>query len=159
MDIHEIMAVYAQYPAVTLDFPFGPAPACYRLGGRIFAEVYPVGVRGALRILLQDDRISREAMIPMITLRCEPAYGDFFRQQYPGVVLRPYHYPPRQQSYGNTVFVDGRVNEPAIRAMIGHAYSYVLGKLPKRTQADILNCSKEYHPQESPGGNSRLWGF
>ncbi len=146
MDIHEIMAVCAQYPAVTLDFPFGPAPACYRLCGKIFAEVYPTGVRGALRILLQDDRIAHEAMIPMVTLRCEPAFGDFFRQQYPGVVLRPYHYPPRQQSYGNTIFVDGRVDERAIRAMIGHAYSYVLGKLPKKTKVEILNCPRELPP-------------
>jgi len=132
-----IITLCRQLTGVDSYYPFGPQPECFRVGGKIFAEVYPEGVKGALTILLNDPDIPRERVIPMVTLRCTPDFGDFMRQQYPGAVLRPYHCPPIQQPYANTVLLDGSVPTEMIEAMVDHAYRHILGKLPKRVREEI----------------------
>jgi len=133
----DIALLCRRFPGVDSYYPFGPQPECFRVGGRIFAEIYPDGVKGALTILLGDPDIPRERTRPMATLRCEPSFGDFMRQQYPGAVLRPYHCPPAQQPYANTVLLDGSVLNEMIEAMVSHAYRHILGKLPKRVREEI----------------------
>lgn len=133
--VKDILVLCRQFPRA--DSPFGPQPECFRVGGRIFAEIYPEGVKGALTILRSDPDIPRNQTLPMITLRCEPSFGDFMRQQYPGVILRPYHCPPTQQPYANTVLLTGSVPIEMIEDMIDHAYRRILNKLPKRVQKGI----------------------
>ena len=137
MDAEKVMLFCEAFTGVTCYFPFGPQPKCYRVGLKIFAEVYPHGVPGALRILLNDESVGREKLAPMVTLRCEPSHGDFFRTLFPGVVLRPYHCPAAQQPYANTVILDGSVPNDILKDMIEHAYIVILHKLPKREQAEI----------------------
>lgn len=137
MDATAIAALCESFAGVTADCPFGPGTHCYRVGGRIFASLIPGGVPGALTILLEDASIPREKTVPMLTLRCDPATGDFYRRQYPGAVLRPYHTPPAQQPYANTILLDGRVPPDALRDMAAHAYTTILRKLPKKRQIEI----------------------
>jgi len=139
ISIDDIRDLCGQYPSVTSDYPFGPQPECYRVGGKIFAEIYPRGVPGALRILLKDDSIPKDEIVPMITLRCEPIQGDFYRTLYPGTILRPYHCPPAQQPYANTILLNSAIGFEAVKGMIEHAYTVILHKLPKKTQAEILS--------------------
>lgn len=143
MDIREMEAFFKTFPQVTCNSPFGPQSRCYRIGGRIFADICPGGIPGALRILLKDETIERERMAPMLTVRCEPLYGDFWRKQFPGVVLRPYHTPPAQQPYANTVLLTGEVPDDTLKEMIAHSYDYCLKKLPKRRQQEIISAKKE----------------
>jgi len=132
----EVMALCRRYPGVDSYYPFGSQPECFRVGGKIFAEVYAQGVKGALTILV-DSQIPPERISPMVTLRCEPSFSDFMRQQYPKAVLRPYHCPPAQQPYANTVLLDGSVPEEIMEDMVTHAYRYILNKLPRRIRDEI----------------------
>lgn len=52
------------------DYPFGDMPICYKLNGKVFAQIYPN----------QEDF--------KITLKCTADAGQFYRQVYPGVVVR-----------------------------------------------------------------------
>ena len=51
------------------DHPFGDIPICYKLNGKVFAQIYPK----------QEDF--------KMTLKCTADAGQFYRQGYPGVVV------------------------------------------------------------------------
>lgn len=98
------------------DYPFGEVPICYRLEGRIFAQVFP----------FQDDY--------KITLRCEPEFGQFYRQAFPEIVVRGYHCPKVQQPYFNTIHLDRFQDDNLLLDMIDHSYEEVLKRLPQKIQ-------------------------
>ena len=100
-------------PGAYRDLPFGETPVCFKVGGRLFAELYPRP---------EDYKI---------TLKCDPILAGFYRRQYPGVVVRGYHCPPAQQPHRNTVQID-RIDEQVLYEMIDHSYERVLAALPKR---------------------------
>lgn len=99
-------------------YPFGEEPACFRVRGKIFAELYP--------------SLERH----WVTLKCEPMRADFYRRQYPGVVVRGYHCPPVQQPYNNTVSYDWIENEILLE-MLDHAYARVVEGMPKYIQRQL----------------------
>lgn len=100
------------------EFPFGETPICYKLNGKIFAQLYP------------DEHDYK------ITLKCTLSQGDFYRQLYPGTVVRGYHCPPVQQPYWNTVYLTG-FSEDALWHMIDLAYDAVLHSFSKKLQKTI----------------------
>ena len=100
-------------------FPFGPVPICYKLNGKIFAQLYPFA---------QDYKI---------TLKCPADLGDFYRQIYPGQVVRGYHCPPVQQPYWNTIFL-ADFPDHELQRMIDLAYDTVLHSFSKKKQKGIL---------------------
>lgn len=105
-------------PMARETYPFGEIPICYKLNGKIFAQLYPK--EGDYKI----------------TLKCTPEVGDFFRMAYPGKVVRGYHCPPIQQPYWNTVFLDGFPDDE-LRYMIDLAYKTVMESFPKNVQREI----------------------
>lgn len=142
MKIATIQALCAAFPGADYYYPFGEQPQCYRVGGRMFAELYPVGVPGALTIILEDESIPREKIMPMVLLHCEPSFGDFFKHLYPKTVLRPYHSPAVQRPYRCTVLIDGTLPDEVWQEMIDHSYHYVVQKLPKRVQKELLESGR-----------------
>jgi len=102
-------------PKAYEDHPFGEYPICYKVNGKIFAQLYP----------------------DKITLKCTKFSGEAFRQAYPGIVVRGYHCPPVQQPYWNTISLETFPPE-ALPMMIDHAYETVVSSLPKRAQQGIL---------------------
>lgn len=108
-----------------LDYPFGPDSTIVKVGksksrpGRIFAQVFQL--RGK----------------DTITLNCTAMAGEFYRQLFPGAVVRGYHCPPVQQPYFNTLSLDGIVPDEVIMEMIEHSYETVVGKLPKYIQKEL----------------------
>ena len=108
-----------------LDFPFGPeftiikvkAPSDEK--GRIFAQIFEL--KGA----------------PFTTFNCTAEMGLFYREKYPGKVVRGWHCPPVMQPYFNTVSFDGSVTDDEIYKMADDSYSVVLAKLPKAKQKEI----------------------
>ncbi|MDF2881383.1 MAG: hypothetical protein K0R54_1940 [Clostridiaceae bacterium] len=102
-----------------IDYPFGDIPICIKINKKIFAQIYP---------LKQDYKV---------TLKCDPSFGDFFRQQYPGVVVRGYHCPPVQQPYWNTVYID-KIPDDVLLTMIDHAYGQVVKSFPKKVQRQMF---------------------
>lgn len=71
-----------------VDYPFGVTPICIKLNKKIFAQIYP---------LSHDYKI---------TLKCDPVTASFYRDQFPGIVVRGYHCPPVQQPFWNTVYIE-----------------------------------------------------
>lgn len=101
------------------DFPFGEIPICYRLNGKIFAQLYP------------NEKDYK------ITLKCTVSAGQFYRMIYPGKVVRGYHCPPVQQPYWNTVYLDDFPDDELLN-MIDHAYDTVFSSFSKKIQKQIL---------------------
>ena len=88
-----------------LCFPFGPSPICFKANGRIFAELFPN----------RDDY--------KITLRCDPARGEYYRATYPESIIPGYHVPLRQRKYKNTVLLDRGLDERIVFSLIDESFA------------------------------------
>lgn len=115
MDLDAIKACCLAKPKAYEDLPFGDSPVCYKVNGKIFAQLYP----------------------DKITLKCTAFSGQMFRQAYPGVVVRGYHCPPVQQPYWNTIYLD-RFPSEELPVMIDHAYETVIAGFSKKAQKALL---------------------
>lgn len=100
-------------------YPFGDVPVCYKLNGKIFAQLYPYE---------WDYKI---------TLKCTAEAGEFYRTVYPGKVVRGYHCPLVQQPYWNTIYLEDFPDEELLN-MIDSAYDTVLQSFGKKVQKQIL---------------------
>lgn len=105
-------------PGAVETYPFGEWPICYKVCGKIFAQLYP----------------------DKLTLKCTAFAGQAFRQAYPGIVVRGYHCPPVQQPYWNTIDLALFPREE-LPMMIDHAYETVVGSLPKKAQKELLDTA------------------
>ena len=123
MNTEQIKSYCRSKPRTLEDRPFGEWPVCYKVGGKIFAQVYP----------------------DKITLKCTAFSGQAFRNAYPGVVVRGYHCPPVQQPYWNTIDL-ARFPEAQLPMMIDHAFDTVVAGLPKRVQREILQAQPDVAP-------------
>ena len=103
-------------------FPFGDVPICYKLNGKIFAQLYPYEY---------DFKI---------TSKCTAEEGQFYRMVYPEKVVRGYHCPPVQQPYWNTIYLDDFPDEELLN-MIDLAYDAVFSKFSKKEQKRIVEES------------------
>lgn len=101
------------------EYPFGDVPICYKLNGKVFAQIYPYP---------EDYKI---------TLKCTADAGQFYRMVYPGKVVRGYHCPPVQQPYWNTIYLDDFPDEELLN-MIDHAYDTVFSSFSKKVQKQIV---------------------
>ena len=115
MNCAEIKAYCLAKHGATETYPFGPVPICYKLNGKIFAQLYPYP---------EDDKI---------TLKCTREKGELYRFLYPQHVARGYHCPPVQQPYWNTIKLNGFPEDELIH-LIDHAYDTVLRSFSKRAQ-------------------------
>ena len=98
-----------------VDHPFGPDSDIIKVEGKIFAQLFVL--KGELTV----------------TFNCDRMTGEFYRNLFPGVVVRGYHCPPVQQPYFNTLPVDD-VPDEMIFEMADHSYITVVSKLPKYKQ-------------------------
>ncbi len=128
MTTEEIIAYCLGKPFAYMDHPFGPDSTIIKIkppnySARIFAQLFD----------LQGQ--------PHATFCCDAVTGDFYRQIYPGIVVRGYHCPPVQQPYFNTLPLDGHITEEEIAGMIEHSYKAVTSKYPKYVQKVILEAT------------------
>ena len=119
MEQNEIKIYCLAKPGAYEDLPFGEFPVCYKVKGKIFAQLYP----------------------DKITLKCTKFSGEMFRQAYPGVVVRGYHCPPVQQPYWNTIDL-GSFPPEELPMMIDHAYETVVASFPRKIQREIMEGTK-----------------
>lgn len=111
--------------------PFGEYPICYRVAGKIFAQLTP-----------KEGRF-------MLTLKTDPIAATIYRSTYPGVVVRGYHCPPVQQPYWNTIDLN-EFDEVLLWQMIDEAYEEVIKKLPKKDR-ERLPILSHYHFEKTDG--------
>lgn len=106
-------------PGVTKDLQAEWNWIRYQLGGKMFAAV------------CLDDATGKPVYI---TLKLDPAEGEFFRQQYvdiiPGYYMNKVHW--------NSVRADGAVPDELLREMLEKSYRLVLGGLSKKKQRELL---------------------
>ena len=119
VDINEIKEYCLKKHRAYEDFPFGDIPICYKLNGKIFAQLYPN---------TNDFKI---------TLKCTYDDGQFYRAVFPEKVVRGYHCPPVQQPYWNTVYLDDFPDDELLM-MIDKAYDAVFHSFSKKVQREIL---------------------
>lgn len=120
MTIEEIKTYCKNKHKSTEEYPFGDVPICYKLNGKIFAQLYPY----------EHDY--------KITLKCTVDAGEFYRMVYPRKVVRGYHCPPVQQPYWNTVYLEDFPDDELLN-MIDLAYDTVLSKFSKKEQRKIID--------------------
>ncbi len=123
MDTAQIKSYCQAKPCAEETYPFGEWPVCYKVGGKIFAQVYP----------------------DKLTVKCTAFSGQAFRNAYPGIVVRGYHCPPVQQPYWNTIDL-ARFPSEEIPMMIDHAYETVVRSLSKKLQQQLLQAQPDVAP-------------
>ncbi len=112
-------------PGAYEDFPFGKIPVCYKVCGKLFLQLYPM--EGNHKI----------------TISCEPMRADFYRGQYPGVVVPGYHCPNRIKPYMNTVYLNMNIEDSVIFKMIDHSYKRVADKLTRLEKTRITGVMED----------------
>jgi predicted DNA-binding protein (MmcQ/YjbR family) len=96
-------------PGAVEEFPFGPAPSVFKVGGKIFAI---------------SDLDSRPLQV---SLKCEPDLAVQLRATYPAIAPG-YHLNKR---HWNTVTVDGSISDATVSDMVEDSYDLVVAGLPK----------------------------
>lgn len=104
--------------------PFGTYPICYKVMGKIFAQLNP------------------EEKFYKITLKCDPEKANLYRQIYPEIVVRGYHCPPIQQPYWNTIDLYAFSEMETLFHMIDEAYETVVMKLSRKAKMQLLKISE-----------------
>jgi predicted DNA-binding protein (MmcQ/YjbR family) len=89
----------------------------YLIGGKIFA--------------MQGGDKDKKAII---TLKCEPPFGQFLREQYQHIVAGYY----MNKEHWNSVYLDGNVPDDILKQMIDMSYDLVLNSLSKKMQKEII---------------------
>ena len=105
-------------PGVTKDLQKDWNWLRYQIGGKMFAAV----------CLGEKDEPY------YITLKLEPAEGDFLRQQYEDIVPGFY----MNKMHWNSVKPDGAVPDELLKDLLDKSYQLVLGGLSKKKQREIL---------------------
>ncbi len=72
-----------------------------------------------------------------ITLKLEPAEGDFLRQQYEDII--PGYYMNKE--HWNSINPDGEVPDDFLRDLLDQSYDLVLSSFSKKKQREILGIS------------------
>ncbi len=130
-----IQSYCAQKPGAYEARPFGPTTICYKVMGKIFAQ------------LNSEERFFR------MTLKCDPDQAYFYRSIYPGVVVRGYHCPPVQQPYWNTIDLDAFEDMQILFQMMDEAYEAVVRKLKKKEQVQFLALT-QFEYRDTDGADS-----
>lgn len=70
----------------------------------------------------------------LITLKLDPAEGDFLRQHYEDII--PGYY--MNKTHWNSIKVDGKISDDMLKDLLDKSYNLVLSGFSKKKQAEIL---------------------
>lgn len=111
MDIERIRNYCLSLPAVTEDMPFGEGVVVFRLENKIFA------------CIAFDDPFA-------VTLKCDPEYALELREAH-SEIDGAFHWNKR---HWNSIRFDGKLSDRFIEALVRHAYSRIVAKLPAKVK-------------------------
>jgi predicted DNA-binding protein (MmcQ/YjbR family) len=124
--VNDVIGYCMKKEFVTLSFPFGEIPICFKLYNKIFLELYP------------------EKNDYKITVSCDPFEADCLRQIYKDVIVPGYHCPAMIRPYRNTIYLDNDVlSDNQIYEMIDASYFQVAKKLKKIERETLKIFSKD----------------
>lgn len=107
-----------QKPGVTKDLQPEWNWIRYKLGDKMFAAIC----------------LSDEGKAVYITLKLEPAEGEFLRQQYPDII--PGYYMDKR--HWNSIQPEGSVPDELLKQLLDESYRLVLAGFSKKKQKLIL---------------------
>lgn len=99
----------------SLDFPFGPEVAVFRVAGKMFALCDP------------------EQQPLKINLKCDPQLASLLRENYQAVAPG-WHMNKR---HWNTVTVGSDLGDAEVYDQIDRSYELIVASLPKKVQASL----------------------
>lgn len=70
---------------------------------------------------------------PIVTVKCEPEFGQFLRTQYKYIV--PGYYMNKE--HWNSLYLEGDTPDDVLREMIDRSYNLILGSLTKAKQKQL----------------------
>ena len=111
-------------PGVTKDLQAEWNWMRYQIGGKMFAAV------------CLDDATGKEVYI---TLKLDPAEGEFLRQQYEDII--PGYY--MNKAHWNSVKAEGCVPDELLKEILEKSYQLVLGGFSKKKQKELLEGGKD----------------
>ena len=107
-----------QLPGAELTYPFGPQPAAYKIGGKLFAAFRGPAV---------------DAVPTQLTLKCEPDHAAALRREY--AAIQPgYHLNKR---HWITLELTGDLPAQLAEELLEDSYDLVLNSLPRATRARL----------------------
>jgi predicted DNA-binding protein (MmcQ/YjbR family) len=113
--IKQASAWCAEQPGAVLEFPFGPVPAVYKVGGKMFALISLNEVPGRMSV------------------KVDPDDGVALRAQY-SCVIEGYHLNKRHWVTVN--FVD-EIAPKVVRELIADSYAIVRESLTKKVRESL----------------------
>jgi len=106
------------------EYPFGPEPVVFKVGGKIFATIY------------QKNGTTR------FGLKCDPMFADLLRRQYSSVTLM---YKSPHWIY---ILQGGDVPDDEVIFLIDHSYDLIIKALSKKARERINMEGHEEGNQE-----------
>lgn len=89
----------------------------YLIGGKMFA--------------MEGGDKNKQAII---TLKCDPLFGQYLRQQHQHII--PGYYMNKE--HWNSVYLDGDVSDDVLKEMIDMSFELVFNSLSKKMQKEIM---------------------
>lgn len=86
-------------------------------------------IRGKMLIMACGDKVKK----PIITIKCEPEFGQFLRDQYTDIVPG-YH---MNKEHWNSVYIGGEVPDNVVKQMVDMSYTLILESFSKKVQKEI----------------------
>lgn len=73
----------------------------------------------------------------IITLKCDPTFGQVLREEYPHIVAGYY----MNKEHWNSVYLDGDVPDDVLKEMIDISFELVFKSLSKKVQKQVLELA------------------
>lgn len=86
-------------------------------------------IRGKMFVMKGGDKEGN----PIITIKCEPSFGRFLRDEYKDII--PGYYMNKE--HWNSVYIDGKVPDNVVKQMIDMSYSLIVSSFSKKIQKEI----------------------
>ena len=103
-------------PGATKDYKEDWQMHRFQVGGKTFASIH-----------------GNKEGEPILTVRLEPANGDFFRDEYADVVPGYYH----NKMHYNSISLKGKVPDAVLKDLIDESYGIFFRSLTKKAQNEI----------------------
>ena len=113
------------FVGVTKDYKEEWQATRYMIGGKMF-------------VMAGGDKFGK----PIATVKLEPAFGQFLREQYTDIV--PGYYMNKE--HWNSLYLEGDVPDEVFRDMIVQSYSLVRASLSKKERAVLDDSSTTSGP-------------
>ena len=114
MDAQRVTEYCLSKPGAQMEYPFGPEPVVFKVGGKVFATIY------------NKDGMTRFGM------KCEPLLAELLCRQYESITMM-YKSP-------NWIYIREGGDAPAeeVICQINHSYDLIVKALPKKIRERII---------------------